>query len=465
MLREENQRMRIIICGAGRVGTGIAAQLCAENNDITIIDQDSETLEKISNSMDVKTVLGFACHPPVLDEAGASDADMIIAVTTSDEVNMIACQIGKTIFKIPTKIARIRHQNYLAPMYQDMYRAEDMPIDVIISPEIEVAKNIINRFHVPGATDTFPIENSSSKIIASRILSGSPAEGSSVGDFQRKNSHLNMRIMGISRGQDFLTAKDRETIKDADEIYFVSDLKSSVPTMVMFGHEEKEAQKIVIIGGGNIGLYVAQELELDKGTRVKIIEINKERAEEIAEKLERTMVINGNALEEDILEEANISSAETVISVSNDDEVNILSSLLAKNMGTQTSFTLLNNHSFVPLMSNLGIDVTVNPRETTVSSILQHVRRGKIRSTHSLKEGAAEIIEAEVTESIGLVGKQINDMELPKDVLVGAIIRESEFIIPKPETVMRKRDRLIILALASEVKTVEDLFSLKAKFF
>lgn len=457
--------MRIIICGAGRVGTGIAQQLVTEDNDITIIDQDVETLNRISGSMDVKTVQGFACHPPVLEEAGASEADMLIAVTTSDEVNMIACQIGKTIFKVPTKIARIRHQNYLAPVYQDMYRAEDMPIDVIISPEIEVAKNIINRFHSPGATDSLPIENSNLTIVSSRMIAGAPAEKSLIAEFHSKNANLNMQIVAVSRENQFLPAKPGLMLNGGDEIFFVSDNESSNKAMEMFGHEEKEARKIVIIGGGNIGYYVAHELESEKAARVKIIEINKKRAEKIAERLDRTIVINGSALEEDILEEANISQAEIVISVSNDDEVNILSSLLAKNMGTKTSYTLLNNHSFVPLMANLGIDVTVNPRETTVSSILQHVRRGKIRSSHTIKEGIAEVIEAEVTESVELAGKKIDDLVLPKNALIGAIIRKGNYLEPKPSQVIERRDRLIIMALACDVSAVEDLFSPKSRFF
>lgn len=457
--------MRVIICGAGRVGTGIAAQLVAENNDVTIIDQDIDTLNRIGNSMDVKTVLGFACHPPVLKDAGAEDADMVIAVTTSDEVNMIACQIGKTIFKIPTKIARIRHQNYLAPVYQDMYRAEDMPIDVIISPEIEVAKNIINRFHVPGATDTIPLEGTELKAIAVRVTDSSPVVGLKIADFTQRTQELDCAILGISREQDFIIPRPKEFIKPGDEIYFVSDTFSTIPTMRILGHEEKEARKVVIVGGGNIGLYVAQELEKENDVNVKVIEINKERAEAIAEKLSKSIVINGSALEEEILEEANVENAEAVISVSNDDEVNILSSLLSKTLGAQTSFTLLNNHSFVPLMGNLGIDVTVNPRETTVSSILQHVRRGKIRFAHTIKEGKAEIIEAEVTDSLDLAGRQIDDLELPKDVFIGCIYRDEKLLKIQRDTVLKRRDKLIIMVSGDKIKTVENMFSQQRTYF
>ncbi|PIR32852.1 MAG: Trk system potassium transporter TrkA [Alphaproteobacteria bacterium CG11_big_fil_rev_8_21_14_0_20_44_7] len=458
--------MRIVICGAGRVGKSIAAQLAAEHHDITIIDNDAATLGKIGSNLDVKTVLGFACHPPILQEAGADDADMIIAVTTSDEVNMIACQIGKTVFKVPTKIARIRHQNYLLPVYQDMYRADDMPVDVIISPEIEVAKNILNRFHVPGAIDTIPIENSNTKIIGVRMMSDCPFLGITVEELQKRFADLNIEIMGISRGQEIILPKPKDILIDSDEVYFVTDNKSTIPALTLLGHEEKEARKIVIIGGGNIGYYLASELEAEsKSNRIKVIELNKERAEQIAEQLEKVIVINGSALDEKILEEASVATAEAVISVSNDDEVNILSALLAKTLGAKTCFTLLNNNSFVPLMHNLGIDITVNPRETTVSSILQHVRRGKIRSAHTLKDNKAEIIEAEVTESIGLAGKHLDDLTFPEGVVIGALIRDGQFQKVSPSTLLERRDRLIMMSLASEVRNVENLFSLQTRYF
>lgn len=458
--------MKVIICGAGRVGGSIAKQLVHEQNDITIIDNDEKALGKIGGALDVKTVQGFACYPTVLDEAGAKDADMIIAVTASDEVNMIACQMAKSIFKVPTKIARLRHQSYLMPMYVDIYRAEEMPIDVIISPEIEVAKNIINRFHVPGATESIPIENSSVKIIGVRVLENSPVEGVTLAKLETQLEEVNAGLLGVFRDNNFITTKNKIILQDGDEIFMVTSNKSVPKTMEILGHDEEEAHKIVIIGGGNIGLYIAKELEEeDSDNRIKIIELSTERAEYIANKLNNTVVINGSALEEVILEEVNISKAETVIAVTNDDEVNILSSLLSKNMGAKFCFTLLNNHSFVPLMANLGIDVTVNPRESTVSSILQHVRRGKIRAAHSLKDDKAEVLEAEISESIGLVGKKLGEIEFPEKAVVGAIIREGKFVAANPSQTLQRRDRLIIMTLPQDVKDVEDLFCAQSRFF
>ncbi len=458
--------MRIIICGAGRVGTGIATQLASEKNDITVIDQEPRALEKIAGSLDVRTHTGFACHPTTLEEAGAGNADMLIAVTTSDEVNMIACQVAQTIFNIPVKIARIRHQNYLQPIYRDFYNYDGIPIDVIISPEIEVSKDILNRLSTPGATETIPVEESTVKIIAVKLMEGCQLDGMTIRDFKTSHGNINATIIAVTRLNELFIPNAKTRLQEGDEVYFVADTKAVVRMMVLLGHQEREAQKVVIIGGGNIGLYIAQELEKEnKDTRIKIIEVNKNRAENISETLDKTIVINGSALDREILEEANMANTDAIICVSNDDEVNILSALLSKAMGTKIAFTLVNDHSFIPLMGTIGVDVAVNPRETTVSSILRHIRRGKIRSAHSLKEGHAEVLEAEVTESLGLVGKQIDDLEISESVIIGAVIRDGQFIKPYSDTVLNKRDRLIILAMADKVKSVEDIFSLHTKYF
>ncbi len=458
--------MKVIICGAGRVGTGIAMQLASENNDITVIDTDREALSRISSAIDAQTVFGFACHPPVLEEAGAENADMLIAVTSSDEVNMIACQVAHSIFSTPTKIARIRHHNYLSPLYQDFYSDDEMPIDVIISPEIEVAKNILNRFHIPGAVDTFPIESSTLKIIAVRVPDSFKLTDKPLLETKNLLSSVNAAIIGVSRGEELWIPSDKEIIIPGDEIFLVTDNDHAQKTMVLLGHEEREARKVAIIGGGNIGLFIARGLEHDnREARIKVIEVNKARAEKIADELDRSVVINGSALDKEILEEANIGRAETVICVSNDDQVNILSALLAKTMGAQMVYALINNYSFMPLMPSLGIDVSVNPRETTVSSILRHVRRGRIRSAHTLKEGKAEVLEAEASETLGMVSKPISDIQLPEDVIIGAIIREGQFVKPLPDTILKKRDRIILLALSGSIKAVEDLFSLQTRFF
>lgn len=459
--------MRIIVCGAGQVGISIARQLSVEGNDVTVIDQSAELIQKVSDTLDVKARVGFASHPTILEEVGAENTDMIIAVTLSDEINMVACQVAHSLFNIPTKIARIRNQNYLQPEWMHLYRHDHLPIDYIISPEVEVAKAVVHRLHVPGAVDTIPFSDGRIKVIGLRCTLDCPMINMSISRVQKKLSEINVSIMGIMRGDNFMIAADEIELLEDDELYFACDTKYVQNAMEMFGHEEREARRIIIIGGGNVGLFLAEHLELeDADMKIKLIEINKERAEYVADKLSRTTVINGNALSQEILDEANVAAAETVIAVSNDDEVNILSSLLAKRFGCHRVVTLVNNAaSYSPLVSSLGIDVAVNPREITISSILQHIRKGRILSVHSICKGKAEVIEAEAVEASPIVGKNLKNLDLPNGVKVGVISRGDYVMVPDDETVIQAGDSLIILSQADMVNQVEKVFSVKFEFF
>lgn len=459
--------MRIIVCGAGQVGTSIAKQLANENNDVTVVDQSTQLIHKISDTLDVKTKIGFASHPTVLEDAGIEDADMLIAVTLSDEVNMVACQVAHSLFNVPTKIARIRSQNYLQPVWKHLYRHDHLPIDYIISPEVEVARAIIQRLHVPGAVDTIPYADGRIRIIALRCNMDCPMINVSLIKLQDKLKEFNVSIMGLLRKGDFYVINDELELLEDDELYFACDNKYVQKAMSFFGHEEREARKVIIIGGGNIGLFLAEHLEEEESdVKVKLIELEKDRAEFVAEKLSKTTVINGDALQQEILDEANVASTETVVAVSNDDEVNILASLLAKRFGSQRAVALVNNaSSYSPLVSSLGIDVAINPREITVSSILQHIRRGRILSVHSICEGKAEIMEAEAVEASPIVGKTITDMNLPYGIVIAAIVREDQVIIPDNMTAFHSGDRIIILTQSSMIKKVEKIFSVKFEFF
>jgi trk system potassium uptake protein TrkA len=425
--------MRIIVCGAGQVGTSIARQLASEGNDVTVIDQSHDCIQKIGDTLDVKAYVGFASHPTVLEQAGAEDADMIIAVTYSDEINMVACQVAHSLFNIPTKIARIRHQNYLQPNWKQLYRHDHMPIDVIISPEIEVARAVVNRLHVPGAVDTIPFANGRVKVIGVRCTLENPMISLTLSRIQQKMGELKSVIVGLLRGKDFLIAEEAIELLEGDQLYFACDSRDTSAVMALFGYEDREAQRVIIIGGGNIGLFLAKQLESeDRDIRLKLLELDTQRAEYVAERLTNTTVINGDALEQEILEEANVSAAETVIAVSNDDEVNILASLLAKRFGAKRTITLVNKtSSYAPLVASLGIDTVVNPRETTVSSILQHIRRGRILSVHSLCGGSAEVMEVEAVESSPVVGNSIDELQLPYGITLGLIIRGHEVMTPE----------------------------------
>lgn len=458
--------MRVIICGAGQVGYHIARQLIRENHEVTLIDKDPELIQKINDSLDAKAVLGFASHPPVLDRAGAQDADMLIAVTYSDEVNMVACQVAHALFNVPSKIARIRHSNYLIEEWKHLYRHDQLPIDEIISPEIEVAEAILRRLHVPGAMDMIPFADDRIRVLAVRCEEECPLVNLPLSVVETRLDNIPLRVLGIVHQDRFTMPRPELIISPGDTVYVVTTQKYTRQALTYFGHEEHEARRIIIVGGGNVGLFITQALEReDPHIRIKLIESDKKRAEEIVERLERTIVINGSGLDRDILAECGIDSTETIIAVTNDDKVNILSSLLAKKSGCKHSITLVNNFSYTSLLGNLGVDIAVNPRETTVSSILQHVRRGKIRGVHSILDGAAEILEAEAVPTSSLVGQPIAALQLPKTIMIGALLRGDEFILPRPETIIQEKDRVLIIATAESIKRVEKFFSVSLEFF
>lgn len=457
--------MKVIVCGAGQVGTSIVRYLAAEDNDVTVIDQSPELVRKISDAFDVKAMEGFASHPDVLEAAGIRDADMIIAVTYADEVNMVACQIAHALFEVPTAIARVRHQSYLDPVWSDLFSRDHMAIDVIISPEIEVARAVMRRLDVPGAFDMVPMADGKVRIIGVRCTEDTPIINTPLRHLTQLFPDLNIIVIGIVRdGKGFVPAADDHMLP-GDEVYFVSDAERVSRAMSTFGHEEKAARRIVILGGGNIGRYLARQIDKHPGVSAKLIEFDKAKAELAAAELEHTIVLHGDALDPDILDEANVSTAEAVVAVTNEDEVNILASLLAKRAGCQRAITLINKSTYSPLISSLGIDVTVSPRAITVSTILQHIRRGRIRAVHSLGDGFGEVIEAEALETSPVVGQMLREIDFPDGVIIGALVRGGEVILPRGDTVVKPKDRVVLFAIASAVKTIERMFSVRLEFF
>ncbi|CAA6603275.1 Trk system potassium uptake protein TrkA [Rhodospirillaceae bacterium LM-1] len=458
--------MKVIICGAGQVGFNIARYLASEGNEITVIDQRADLVRKISDSLDVQAILGHASHPDILDQAGASDAEMIIAVTAADEVNMIACQVAHSLFNVPTKIARVRHQGYLHPMWSNLFSSEHLPIDVIISPEIEVARAVIRRLQVPGAMDVIPLAGDKVRLIGVRCTENTPLVHTPLRQLTKLFPDLNLVIVGIVRQDKAIVPTPEDQMLPGDEVYFVIDKQHVERGMVAFGHEETEARRICILGGGNIGLFLAQQIEEQHaGMWVRLIESNRERAEYVAKMLNRAVVLHGDALDPDMLKEANVEMAETVVAVTNDDETNILATLLAKRYGAKRTMALINKTSYNPLVGPLGIDVVVSPRAITVSNVLQHVRKGRIHAVHSLHEGFGELIEADALETSPLVGKPLKDIKLPPGVLIGAVVRAGSVISPRGSTVMQAKDRIILFAAASAVKKIEKMFSVRLEFF
>lgn len=458
--------MKVIVCGAGQVGFNIAHYLASENNDVVVIDQRPELIRKITDTLDVQAVLGHASQPSVLEQAGAGDADMIIAVTHADEVNMVACQVAHSLFDVPTKIARVRSQSYLQPMWATLFSREHLPIDVIISPEIEVARAITRRLQVPGAIDVIPLAGDKVRLIGVRCDPNTPLINTPLRQLTVLFPDLNIVVIGIVRDGKPIVPSAEDQMLEGDEVYFVVDTQHVGRALSAFGREDQEARRIVIFGGGNIGLFLAQQIEAEHpNASVKVIEAEKERAEYVAKSLSRTVVLNGDVLDPDILNEAGVAAAETVVSVTNDDETNILAALLAKRMGTRRSMTLINKTTYKPLVGPLGVDVVISPRAITVSNILQHVRRGRIHAVHSLHEGFGELIEADALETSSLVGKPLREVKLPNGVLLGAVVRDGTVISPRGNTVVQAGDRVVLFATAEAVKKVEKMFSVRLEYF
>ncbi|MPY75199.1 MAG: Trk system potassium transporter TrkA [Alphaproteobacteria bacterium] len=457
--------MKVIICGAGQVGYHIASYLASEQNDVTVIDQEPELIARVNETLDVQAFVGNASQPDVLENAGAADADMIIAVTFADEVNMVACQVAHSLFNVPTKIARIRQQSFLEPVWADLFSRDHMPIDVIISPEIEVAQAISRRLAVPGAFDMIPLAEDKVRVIGVRCTEDCPIVNTPLRQLTELFPDLHIVIVGIVHDEIAAIPKSTDQMVPGDEVYFVADTEHVPRALAAFGYQEQEAHRMVIIGGGNIGLNLAKLIEATPDMTARIVERDQAQARKIASMLPDTMVTWGDGLDAEILEEINIRSADTVVAVTDDDETNILGSLLAKRYGVERTIALANKTTYSSLVTTLGIDVLVNPRAITVSTILQHIRRGRIRAVHSLRDGFGEVIEAEALETSPLVGSQIREGKLPSGVIIGAIVRDGEVIIPRGDTDVRARDRVILLATAGSVKKVEKLFAVRLEFF
>ncbi len=458
--------MKVIICGAGQVGFNIARYLAGENNDVTVIDQRADLIRKITDTLDVQGILGHASHPSVLEQAGASDADMLIAVTQADEINMVACQVAHSLFEVPTKIARIRAQSYLQPMWSMLFSRENLPIDVIISPEIEVARAITRRLQVPGALDVISLANDRARLLGVRCDAQTPLINTQLRQLTVLFPDLSIVVVSIVRDGRPMVPQAEDQMLEGDEVYFVVDTRHVSRALAAFGREDREARRVVIFGGGNIGLFLAQRIEEEfPAVSLKVIESNKERAEFVAKSLSRSVVLNGDVLDPEILVEASVGLAETVVSVTNDDETNILSALLAKRNGTCRAMALINKTTYNGLTGPLGIDVVINPRSTTVSHILHHVRRGRIHGVHSLHEGFGELIEADALETSPLIGKPLREIKLPNGVLLGAVVRDGAVISPRGNTVIQQGDRIILFAIAEAVKKVEKMFSVRLEYF
>ena len=456
--------MNIIICGAGRVGFTIAKLLSDQNHSITVIDQSSEDIQKINETLDVKAIVGKATSPSVLDKANTNDADMIIAVTRNDEINMLICQIAYSIFKVPKKIARIRSQEYLDPKFSSLFNKENLPIDYVISPEIEIAKSIQRKLEAPGALDNVPFAENKIRLLEILIDEKCPIFEIKLNDLTKKFPKLNAYILGVVRDEKFKILKKNDSLKHNDKAYVMVNSNKLQETLEVFGHNEKISNKILIIGGGNIGFNLAKNIEQTfEDTRVKIIEKDKNRAELIANELNNSIVINGNGLDEDVLNEANLEDVETVLALTNDDEDNLMVSVMVEKLSKdKRTMALINKPNYSLLQSSLKIDDLIDPRMNTVSSILKHVHKGTIENAYTILNGEFEVIEAEIIESSELINKELKNSDIPDEIRIGSIIRDNKIILPSSSYIFKKNDTVILLAKKDQLPVVENMFRISS---
>ncbi|MFP4076755.1 MAG: Trk system potassium transporter TrkA [Halochromatium sp.] len=458
--------MKIIILGAGQVGTSVAANLVNEANDITVVDTSAQRLRELADRFDLRTLQGHGAQPDVLQRAGGEDAEMIIAVTNSDETNMVACQVAYTLFHTPTKIARVRAQGFL-DHHQALFEGDAFNIDVTISPEQLVTDYILRLIQTPGALQVTDFASGRVRLVAVRAYYGGPLVGHELRALYEHMPHIDARVAAIYR-QDRAIQPEGDTVIEADdEVFFIAAPKHIRSVMGELRRLDKPYKRLIFAGGGNIGTRLARVTERDY--RVKVIENDLERCKQIAEWLERTIVLHGDAADEELLLEENIEDTDVFCAVTDDDEANILSAMLAKRLGARKAMALINRTAYVDLVQSGPIDVAISPQQATIGTLLKHVRRGDVVMVHSLRRGAAEAIEAIAhgdQHSSKVVGRPIGAIHLPKGASIGAVVRGNQVLIAHHDTVIESEDHVILfLQDRLRVPEVEKLFQVGVTFF
>ncbi len=461
--------MKIIILGAGQVGGTLAVNLASESNDITVVDTNSALLEDLRDRIDIGVVTGSASHPDVLISAGIEDADMLVAVTSNDEINMVACQVAHSLFRTPTKIARVRSQAYLSQ--GNLFSNDVIPIDVLISPERLVSDYIYRLIEHPGALQVLDFAEGRVQLVAVRAYYGGPLVGQELRYLRQHMPSVDTRVAAIYRRGKAMMPEGSSVIEADDEVFFIAAKADIRAVMSELRRLESSYKRIIIAGGGNIGSRLAAQLE--KRYSVKIIEFNEARCNSLSEELEDTIVLLGSASDQDLLLEENIEDTDVFLALTNDDEANIMSSMLAKRLGARKVMTLINNAAYVDLVQGGEIDIAISPQTTTIGSLLTHVRRGDMVNVHSLRRGAAEAIEVIAhgdSKTSRVVGRAIEDIDLPEGASIGAIVREhdtgSEVIIAHDDVVVKTGDHVIVFLVNKKyTKDVERLFQVGFSFF
>lgn len=456
--------MKIIILGAGQVGSSLASNLASEANDITVVDANSDSLRELKDRLDIRTVVGHGSHPDVLERAGAEDAEMLIAVTNSDETNMVACQVAYTLFHTPTKIARVRESEYL--VHPDLFSPETMPVDVLISPEALVTRYIERLIEHPGALQVLDFAEGKVQLVGVRAYYGGPLIGHELRTLAEHIPKNETRVAAIFRKDRAIIPKGDTVIEPDDEVFFIAAKKNIRPIMSELRRLDNPYKRIIIAGGGNIGKRLAEAL--GPHYRVKILEQSQERAEHLAENLSDSIVLMGDAADEEMLLDENIENTDVFCALTNDDEANILSAMLAKRLGARKVMSLINRPSYVELVESGVIDIAISPQQVTIGTLLTHIRRGDIVAVHSLRRGAAEAIEAIAhgdEKSSKVVGRKIEDIKLPPGSTIGAIVRGDEVIIAHHDTKIQAEDHVILFLVDKKhIIDVERLFQVGITF-
>ena len=459
--------MKIVILGAGQVGTSVAENLVNEANDITIVDTDQQKLVELQSRLDLRAVDGNCAHPSVLERAGTEDADLVLAVTDSDEVNMAACQIAYTLFHTPTKIARIRSLDYLS--HPEIFAQDAIPVDVIISPEQIVTDYIRRLIEFPSALQVLDFAGGLVQLVAVQAYYGGPLVGHELKDLRKHLPKIDTRVAAIYRRDRPIIPTGTTVIEADDEVFFIAARKNLRAVMSELRRLDNPVKRVMLVGGGNIGRRLAKTLEESKYS-VKLIDHNPERTRQVAEELHHTIVLNGDAADEDLLVQEGIEGMDVFCALTNDDEANILSAMLAKRLGARKVMSLINRAAYVDLTQNVGnIDIAISPQHATIGSLLAHVRRGDVVAVHSLRKGAAEAIEAVAhgdRATSKVVGRAIEDIQLPHGATIGAVVRGDEVIVAHHDTVIEANDHLIIFVVdKKQIPAVEKLFQVAATFF
>ncbi|MDH5326930.1 MAG: Trk system potassium transporter TrkA [Gammaproteobacteria bacterium] len=456
--------MKIIILGAGQVGSSVAEVLAKEENDITVVDMDAKKLQELQDRLDIQTVIGQGAHPEVLGRAGAEDADMILAVTDRDETNMVACQVAYTLFHTPTKIARVRSVEYLA--HPQLFTQDALPIDVLISPEQLVTEYVQRLIEYPGALQVLDFADGKVQLVAVRAYYGGPLVGHELKTLREHMPGIDTRVAAIFRRGTPIIPEGNTVIEADDEVFFIAAKRHIRVVMKELRRLDRPVKRVIIAGGGNIGIRLARALE--QQYQVKLIDHNPERSKEISEQLEKTIVLFGDAADEELMLDENIEHTDVFCAVTNDDEANILSSMLAKRLGARKVMALINRAAYVDLVQSGIIDIAISPQQATIGSLLAHVRRGDVSAVHSLRRGAAEAIEAVAhgdRDSSKVVGRTIDEIKLPPGTTIGAIVRDKEVIIAHHDTCIESDDHVILFLVDKKrIPEVERLFQVGITF-